>query len=367
MTSTVSEAIADPLVAEPLFHMSLGSKELFHSNLLAWLSGRYADEAREIFARWATPAEYRGRGSICREAGNLDLVLQFDGFGPVVIENKVFSLPDEQQLERYAAGPAKTFGSSRSLVLLSLADPRWEDGTYPTPHGSWKHVSYAELRSAIEPHLPAVRRKDDYDGQTLEHYCRLIRTLVELADLVSVRKADESVLLQSNIVRPLAAARVGDAAQKLRTHQIGAALRAKLAKEALGVRFSSGFTNGEPLLEAFVPLGGEDMVGWQYQHEQFRLALILASRAGRGETARREREAYARRYESWFDFGLFEQLVAGGERGRRRIAADGFNGYEPDFIYRYRRAEGITVGQVLELGARYVRAARAFAAEQGSM
>ncbi len=39
-----------------------------------------------------------------REDKSLDLVIECAGYAPLVIENKMFSLPDEDQLARYGTG-----------------------------------------------------------------------------------------------------------------------------------------------------------------------------------------------------------------------------------------------------------------------
>jgi hypothetical protein len=44
-------------------------------------------------------------------------------FAPLVIENKVFSLPDEAQLEKYANESVPTDAENAKLVLLSFLDP----------------------------------------------------------------------------------------------------------------------------------------------------------------------------------------------------------------------------------------------------
>ena len=48
---SVAAELARALDAEPLFHMSLGSKELFHSNFIAWFARKYADEAWPFWGR----------------------------------------------------------------------------------------------------------------------------------------------------------------------------------------------------------------------------------------------------------------------------------------------------------------------------
>src|SRR5664279_4046448 len=105
------QAAIDALVAEPLWHVSLGSKELFHSNLLGWMCERFPAKALDVFRPWLVPAPTTTATRVRREYKHLDLVIEWAGYAPLVIENKVFSLPDDSQLIRYgdelASGPAR--------------------------------------------------------------------------------------------------------------------------------------------------------------------------------------------------------------------------------------------------------------------
>ena len=106
-------AICSELQAEPLFHLSMQSKELFHSNLLAWLCEAHPAIATSVFATWI-PEGDTDIVRVLRERTNLDLAVELPGLRPFVIENKVFSPPDERQLDDYAGGK-----------LAGLADPLW--------------------------------------------------------------------------------------------------------------------------------------------------------------------------------------------------------------------------------------------------
>src|SRR5690242_9425778 len=89
------------LAREPLFHMSHGSQELFHSDLLAWFADQFPDRAAAVFAPWALPQPGARANLTEREVQHYDLILHLPGLAPIVIENKVLSVPDEQQLDRY--------------------------------------------------------------------------------------------------------------------------------------------------------------------------------------------------------------------------------------------------------------------------
>lgn len=350
--------LAAALQAEPLFHMSLGSKELFHSNLIAWFVDKYPEEIGARFSPWTAPAPGRLREPTEREVGDLDIVIQLADHEAIVIENKAFSMPDEEQLDRYSAGPARARRGRPALVLLSLTDPRWASNQHLGPNGVWRRFGYDALRDVLLPAVDAVRTRDAYDGETLAHYCKLLGLLVELAEIVDVGSDDEPVALEPAVAAALTPARIDDVAEKMRMYQLGGRLRQALA-DVPGLKIKTDFSNGSPLLEAFVPLWNTDRIGWQYQNGQFRVALILDTMKSPG-VSRAQREAYAlERYGAWLDVPRLEQRLAPTRTVARRVE---LNGYNPDFVYRYCIPRQVTVGWLLELGAEYVREAAMFAA-----
>lgn len=96
--------------------------------------------------QWAADAVYR-------EWNHLDLVVDLAGYRSVIIENKVFSLPDEDQLDGYTAVNIPAIGrDGANKVLLSLSDPGWPNGRY---EGWTWLLSYATLAERV---LPSVQR-----------------------------------------------------------------------------------------------------------------------------------------------------------------------------------------------------------------
>ena len=358
----IAASLGRALQAEPLFHMSLGSKELFHSNVIAWFASKYPYAAGAVLGPWAGKESSSTRHRISREKRHLDLLIELPQHRPLVIENKVFSMPDEQQLERYAEASCSELEGPLSLVLLSLAQPGWQDGRYRGVHGTWRHFGYEELREGLVESIGAVTQSDQYDGDTLHHYCELVRLLLELRNLVGIQDEREQIALPPCVSAGLEPARVADHAQKFRMHQIGARLRTRLAAEGEGATVKCEFTSGGPLIEAFVPLTGDDKIGWQFQSGQFRLVLVLESHAGRGADAKERRAKRARAQEEWFDFSQFHAVMGTTDantipKGVRTAPGD-FCHYDPNFVYRYRKPPAMTVCQLLDLGTRYLRAAR---------
>ena len=88
-----------------LFRLSLGSKELFHSNFLAWLAENSLAFNQAIF-EFLDPRECCIKPTtINREKEHIDLWLEYKIEAKtinVIIENKVKSIPYRSQLDSYA-------------------------------------------------------------------------------------------------------------------------------------------------------------------------------------------------------------------------------------------------------------------------
>ena len=344
---------------EPLFHLSLNSKELFHSNLLAWFIETYPQEASAALSPWTKPSEEISRALVLREQSHLDLAIALPGLHPLVIENKVFSPPDDDQLDRYAAGSLAGF-EDPSLLLLSLMEPSWSTDTHESPNGkTWRFVSYRDLADRLEVGQRLLERRDSesdrFAADVIAHYQRLISALHDLVQVTGSMGPTDPVDIPEPFVEPLSRVRLQGAVGKLRARQALRALRSALPAEVeQKVRWESSFTNGTPLISAYYLLPDGDHIGWQYQQGQWRLMAV--TRDHKGKTAKAQRHKYvAERYIDWFDFEPFTTIS-----GRplavatRTELAGGFNDYNPDFVYRYRKAPGLTVDELTALSTQYL-------------
>ena len=109
---TILKAIND-LSNNAMFAMSLTSKELFHSNLWAWMLRKYPQVFTPVFY-----PEYNRQDKIevLREYKNTDLFLKIGGKS-IIIENKLKSLPDK-----------KFLSTVNKTILVSYFSPLFTSG-----------------------------------------------------------------------------------------------------------------------------------------------------------------------------------------------------------------------------------------------
>jgi hypothetical protein len=355
-----SKELCEQLNAEPLLHMSLHSKELFHSNVIAWFCETYPDEACDVLSQWV-PSRETLTHRVQREKQNLDLSIEIPGLAPVIVENKVFAPPDESQLERYSA---KSLGQQElhdpTFILLSLGDPNWQGSTFTSSSGvQWRHVSYRDLAQALTKGIQGI---DGFPGDVLRHYVSFILLLSTLVEELANPGPNDSLYLQSSTRELLQAIRLHSAIEKFRFRSIVASLQrstsSKLVKTT--VKFNVDFTPGGPLLDAFVECGNGDSVGWQYQNQQWRLAVKTKLHSGKpAELTPLRHKVVESNYLKWFNFAPIQDLIGRDvSEVPKNEAKGGFNSYAPDFTYRYRVLPHLTLAELEKLSIHYLTEAK---------
>jgi hypothetical protein len=220
----------------------------------------------------------------------------------------------------------------------------------------WRYISYADVADALEV---VLRRSPlaGFDGQLLEHYAQFARALHRLGELSGRLTDEEPVELVGTAAGLLRGIRMYDAVGKLRARSAIGMIEAgsRVSLGDLDIRWEANFTNGSPLLGAYLRGVGDDQVGWQYQHGQWRLAVICAMNVGRTEGLRAAREEHvAAAYSGWMDFGALSGITGREPVIPGKEAKGGFNRYDPDFVYRYRKLPGLTVSEISALSDHYL-------------
>lgn len=225
------------LQSSPLFQFSLGSKELFHSNFLAWLFELYPEESGRALSKFLKDRTGDvSVESVGREEKNRDLWIRFRNGQELIIENKVKSLPYLEQLEMYCADAT----DNQNFLLLTLSTPPFSsDGVIKIENKNgavveWNILTYSSMSTIISEIRSTIQ--NDYHRLILGDYETFIFSLSniftqhEASDddlFASFHTSSESPVLE--LLQPL---RMGDLYQKLR-YEAFAGQISKALKEIL--------------------------------------------------------------------------------------------------------------------------------------
>ena len=236
------------------YQLSLSNLELYHSNLFAvvlekseFINHKFFSDVIDINKKFTDLKVYREKNSI-------DLTIEIideDGQTHVIfIENKVKSLPDEDQLIRYSEKDTNAKG-----ILLSLVEPGFN-----LPE-SWFRRSYVEL---IEYYRNLLDKVDETFRLFLKDYIEYMENVEEFIGKVSY---GESYFLEESSNKVLEGMRLRSVIEKIHY----ANLQNKIAD--LGYKTYSGRIKGGHHFGIDLPIEGTtssfdiQIQGNQYRHK----------------------------------------------------------------------------------------------------
>ena len=206
------KTIIEYLKSSPIFNLSLTSKELFHSNFIAWLAREYPNIIGNIFAKHiGLPETYTIKPeTIKREENHIDLMFDIidvqdaEAIYHIIIENKVKSLPDINQLSEYSK---KTKDKERTkFILLSLSTPfhlltNENDKIIDKNKTEWHYISYDCLANDLESSkssfiYKSVDKVDSgldalYHKMIIADYLNFIKLLSEINKKTKIENKNE--------------------------------------------------------------------------------------------------------------------------------------------------------------------------------
>lgn len=242
--STNIVTILKALEKMPIFKMSLGSKELFHSNFLEF----FWDVENDMFIRIMNRLLPKGSQlnsqvgdtyKLSREKENLDICIHHkEGRSIVydfVLENKVKSMPQKGQLDYYVAKvKSKKYNEGCRFMLLSLVSEIPERDNI---EGEWAIVNYLELKNAIEKEIE--NRSQDETYRYIDDYCKFIEKMHDLQEAI-LRDFSNSYLFQD--VKLCRKYRLHDLYIKLRCDKFLIELKKRLERKVkLPIKFISKY------------------------------------------------------------------------------------------------------------------------------
>lgn len=369
------ETIRDTLLRSPLFNLSLSSKELFHSNFLAWLGEQHPACFLAVFREQGCALRCPDdRFVVKREYQNFDLCLMTpDNRILFILENKVKSMPRMDQLKEYEKKALMSQGSlPEDLMLLSLATefPQKEE----IGQGPWKVRNYHDLSVALQKYRHLLS-DDAYAGALVDDYCTFIEGLHCLAQGWLPCPSVPFLLSEAEkeISREL---RVGDLQEKIwyarLYEELNTLLQASPSVAECGdlsgigsdkdyrrkAYTNYGFTHGQGLLEVKIKRSEDYLLLIQLQGDKYCHCIewITSRPISSDQDAWLQTCALK---ESLYSFLQVDEAPAvfpsvcmdesGSSRRRKTTQARNYNKYGSRFLYQYRKIRPeATVTEVLQ-------------------
>lgn len=371
------------LSSSPLFNLSLSSKELFHSNFLAWLAQHYPNFFVEICKELGCKADWsNAEWNVKREYKNFDLCITSDEKIVMVLENKVKSIPTKAQLDEYVEKlkkEKKQYEGNIDLILLSLSTS-FPDKQAIEDEKKWQIRNYKDLCTATRKHMQLINNQ--YHKALIEDYCSFVATLHEYSESWKVK--DSSFFLlpndnDSNRKEPKEL-RIADLQDKIWYSQLLEKLNSRLeGKSQLDVQHGMdikkiakdnsacltkiftnfGFTHGQGLLEAKIKVTQDYVLLIQIQGNKYCRAIewIKEDQGDHNKFWEMTKDIMNKKGFSFFQFKKNDPInfpsICNNEKPIKDTTRYGetrnFNKYGSKFLYQYKVIkEDATVSAVLD-------------------
>ena len=374
--SATLEASIDRLRKSPLFNLSLASKELFHSNFLAWLCEGYPDLVGPLFGRFtkALCPSYDGL-KVHRELHNIDLTIDFPNHERLIVENKVKSIASKEQLEKYSD---QEQDQHTAFLLLSVTRPAFfpsDDHVFCAVGGAaWRFLSYKDLVAQLEPIIESISARDKYHGELIKDYVGFLTSLVAIASHVSVNWEDEEEqFFRPEEVQMLRKIRLHDLMDKIRYAQLVERIENRLLADGIladgfhvltrndvehGARGGDwaiypAFYQGEATCEfKYVVRGGNKPVflAVLLQGNKIKVFAGVPNDPEAAESVANSLLSPTAGGKLWFDLDK-----VGGSPER---PATGFNKYDGKWLYRYKKIDRCSPRGLVDIFVAYAHAIR---------
>ena len=196
-----------------MFHMSLGSKELFHSNFLEFLWNHNSQAfLNMLFDLLPDDAQYekkyikdlseKNNLKLAREKNNFDICIYHEEGNKeifdIIIENKVKSIPYKSQLDKYVDKVGLKHGTP-IFILLSLVKD-FAQRNEICEQKKWIIVHYNQMANSLTKFFKS-------QNQYINDYCQLVSSLADFDDYIETMNGVEY-------------SQVYDAVKKIRLHDL---------------------------------------------------------------------------------------------------------------------------------------------------
>lgn len=362
----------------PMFRISLGSKELFHSNFLAFLwdcdEQAFLNMINDLLpeGKKINVTELLGKDelTIYREKENLDLCICHTENNKdcidIIIENKVKSIPYIEQLDEYrqtAAKPQYKNSTAVTYILLTLATE------FPNKEAiakGWNIITYDQLVKALKQYY----HKNNIEPRLQQYVADYTDFIDKLSALQIVDKFNDEPFHNPDIIAAYHKKKLSDLYLKQRGSYFICMLLNKITKaeennrlgkievkwgaksQASGknvvdnsknaiIYLASGMNRGKSTITIHIyPKDSTSSYALQIEGNQYRHMFIqsglIAKRSTKVEQHLNNMPFFAQ--------DQLPKLLQEDWQGR-----GDFNQYQPDCLYKYVTFEKTTGGQMLDI------------------
>ena len=361
-----------------MFRISLGSKELFHSNFLAFLwdcdKQAFLNVINDLLPKGKkiNVSELLGKEglTIYREKENLDLCIchteNKKDCIDIVIENKVKSIPYIEQLDEYrqtAAKPQYKNSTSVTYILLTLAT---EFPNKEAIERDWNIITYDQLVKAIKQYY----HKNNIEPRLQQYVADYTDFIEKLSALQIVDKFNDEPFHNPAIIEAYHKKKLSDLYLKQRGSYFICMLLKKITEaqknnrlgkidikqgaksQASGknivehqnntiIYLASGMNRGKSTITIHIyPKQCTSSYALQIEGNQYRHMFIQSGLIAK----RNEKIEQHLKNMPFFAQDQLPKLLQEDWQGR-----GDFNQYQPDCLYKYVTFEKTTGGQMLDI------------------
>ena len=212
-----------------IYQMSLGSKELFHSNVWYYLI-KNEPTFIKVFFPDCEPSEMLHKDIVSREYHRRDLVIWYgnkkgDAYH-LTIENKIKSIPSFEQLENYSSDIG--IWSFKKGILTGIGEDILDLNT-SSSLPNWRYLSYDIIAERIRNIAKSSQVKEIRDHiLQIEEYCDVIDA-INIILKEPINKNKTKLIYEDN--EELKVLRILDVYKKLKGSHFLFEIRKQLTKE----------------------------------------------------------------------------------------------------------------------------------------
>ena len=174
------------LKANPIFNMSLSSKELFHSNFWAWLFEKDNNFIEIFFPKFLDKNKVT---KVTREEKNRDITIwaknENDELKAYVIENKFKAIPQKEQLKNYETGLGDKIFEKGILTGNDDKKPYFM-GTDGEEEIKWDYISYNKIAEELNKRTSS--KMNSFEKCLIDKYASMLSMLTDYINNYSSSK-----------------------------------------------------------------------------------------------------------------------------------------------------------------------------------